>query len=336
MNRFRAAYKAEGWGKHHTIIAIIVLLWMPDYASAQRLTFTIQAGRTDYLIGEHVPVWLEVSADRMIHVDWPALPDTLGEGVMVLNRGHIDSSMAPDGIVHYRQQIIVSAFDSGLYLIDSIPLTYLSPGAIQPVQHYPQPPLLLRFSMPNTESNATIRDIKGPFNIPVTLWEVLVWMILILAPLYTVWYLYRRFRKKPNRVVSQDPTQLLQVMKSPVDKALERLYQLKASDTLERAGEKAFFVMLTEILRTYIHEAHGVEAPELTTRQTMRALQYNPAISQEQHQRLDVILHTADLVKFARFAPTQDESMAVLEEAILFVSGTAPVHVITQQEEVTP
>jgi hypothetical protein len=315
------------------IILMVLCIGCLSVVSGQRLTYSLFAEQRAYLIGEHVSLWLEVSADRLIVIGWPQTDgDTLPGGLQLLRVNHHDSTMAPDGIVHYRRQILVTAFDSGTYRIDSLPIQYLPSGSGQPAE-YNHDPIQIRFILPALDKDASIRDIKGPFRAPITFWEIILRVLLLGALILLVVAVIRRMKNRRKEIPASASPETIRHIQDPCTIALDALKYLRQSTILTDHGPKVYHTQLSAILRSYIRDVFSVDAHELTTRQIMRALKPLTAITEAQYERLQLLLMTADLVKFARLVPDREESLALTDEAILFVTETAPVH-LPEREEV--
>ena len=97
---------------------------------------------------------------------------------------------------------------------------------------------------------------------------------------------------------------------------------LKHAPLAERIQVEAFYVDVSDILRTYIENRLHMPALECTTRELVQIL-VGPSV---QHQvpsgipeQLEQVLSLADLVKFADVTPAVNEGRSVLNEAVKIV-----------------
>lgn len=106
--------------------------------------------------------------------------------------------------------------------------------------------------------------------------------------------------------------------------ALERLEALRRSGLLEKKDFKAFFAVLSEILREYAGARYGFESLELTVDELIDALAplRTPGL---ESGRLKTLLDRADLVKFAKYAPDTVEASDALNTAFAIVEQTRPL-----------
>ncbi len=105
--------------------------------------------------------------------------------------------------------------------------------------------------------------------------------------------------------------------------ALERLATLAAAGYAKRGELKAHFVELSEILRVYVGARYDFDSVELTHLELTEALRRvdTPGLDEDELLRL---LETADLVKFAKFTPEEEEANAAWSRARQLVLATKP------------
>jgi hypothetical protein len=318
--------------------AITLLILMAVNSNGQKMDFRLRAEHNEYLIGEHAALWLEVSADRLISINWPPFSDTLANGLRILKTEDRDSIMGSDGVVHFSQKIIVSAYESGAFTIDSIPISFRNPGQSWQITRYTDP-ITITFVLAPTANDLNIRDIQKPLRMPVTLKEILLGVFWFILSVVLIMGVYRYLRKRRNsKRVASTATTSSEKTPSPWEIALQQLKELQKSDLLWVHGVKNHYSELSHILRVYIRDAHQINAPELTTKQVLMALRHQVSISEAQHIRLKTILQCADLVKFAKHSPGNEENKTMMDEAICFVTETAPVHLhqeVNRKEEIS-
>jgi hypothetical protein len=95
--------------------------------------------------------------------------------------------------------------------------------------------------------------------------------------------------------------------------AMGRLMELVSRPRKEQAEIDTFFVELSAIVRWYLENRFDLRAPELTTEEFLESMSRSPDLSGEHQAMLREFLHRADLVKFANFVPSEqdtDESVA--------------------------
>ncbi len=88
------------------------------------------------------------------------------------------------------------------------------------------------------------------------------------------------------------------------DIARDRLEHLKArARPNDIAAIDAFFVELSDLVRHYLEDRFGLQAPELTTEEFLDVAAQSPDLDKTHHKFLRDFLYRADQVKFARYLP---------------------------------
>jgi hypothetical protein len=85
----------------------------------------------------------------------------------------------------------------------------------------------------------------------------------------------------------------------PLEEALEALSHLPA-EGVSQEHDRAFVILVSDILRTFIGRRLGLPARESTTGELLRDLGAHPAITVSMIDALRPMLNTMDAVKFAR------------------------------------
>ncbi len=164
-------------------------------------------------------------------------------------------------------------------------------------------------------TNATIaediRDIKGPVPIPVG-WLWLAWalgaLVVALAAFFLVRYwLRRRIPTVPQLVIPPHVR-----ARTRLNAALRLLYD-----------PKPFCIEVSDAVRWYLEERFQYRAPERTTDEFLDELRSSPLLSPQQKQSLADFLSRCDLVKFARYEPTEIELRDLHESALRLVDETS-------------
>lgn len=166
-------------------------------------------------------------------------------------------------------------------------------------------------------------DIQGmapPVGFGRPLWPFVFLGFVVLIAGTLIWYMIWR-HKNPTTLYISEPEE--NTPPDPAKMALERLRALENAPLVKRAQVEAFYVDLSDILRTYIEDRLHIPALECTTRELVQIL-VGPSV---QHQvpsgipgQLEQVLFLADLVKFADVTPAVNEGRSVLKEAIKIVN----------------
>lgn len=115
----------------------------------------------------------------------------------------------------------------------------------------------------------------------------------------------------------------------PEVEAEEALRTLVEARLLETGKVRQFYIELSDIMKRYAGRRFAVPYLERTTSEIQRDLRV-AGITQERQVRLDRILVTSDLVKFARIVPPDDESNRMVPEGFRFIDETKPKAVVPE------
>lgn len=121
---------------------------------------------------------------------------------------------------------------------------------------------------------------------------------------------------------------------SPFERATVALSQLEAGGLPDAEALDSWYVELSHIVRVYLEGRFSVRAPDLTTEEFLRDAQRSERISAEHKALLSGFLADCDQVKFAGYAPGDEESRSVLEAARRFLLETHLETNSAQEEDV--
>ena len=146
-----------------------------------------------------------------------------------------------------------------------------------------------------------IHDIVGPvWFLPWPLWVV---VSVALAGLIVLALLIWGTRALINRKTPPTAKQ----------RALAALDGLRA--TVAGADPYAFGITVSDAIRHYIREQHGLHATTQTSLEFLEGIQTDPVFSDNEKAGLSVFLEKTDLLKFARAEAGESEMIGLLETA---------------------
>lgn len=123
------------------------------------------------------------------------------------------------------------------------------------------------------------------------------------------------------------------IYKSAHQIAYEMLKAIADENMVEQGQIKLFYEKLSGCLRQYIENRFQLRAPEQTTEEFLENLKTSSVLKLEHKQELQKFLEHCDLVKFARYQPTNDQINESLTMAEQFVEKTkSDEHVVDVTE----
>lgn len=179
-------------------------------------------------------------------------------------------------------------------------------------------------------TSAEIRDLAPLEKVPYTFWEVFRWVLLawaVAAVGIVVWWLVDRKKRHGSIIVHREPVDT----RNPYERASEALETLRERRLWQAGKVKEYHTELTDIVRRFIEEATGIRATEMTSDETLEAV--DSGKWKVESGLLRSLFATADMVKFAKSEPLPHEHEASLSAAVEFV-GQLWQEVKPQEEEV--
>jgi hypothetical protein len=156
---------------------------------------------------------------------------------------------------------------------------------------------------------APIHDIAGPvWFFPYPAWMVVAAGLAFLALVGLLFWFTRR--KRPAPVLTAR------------ERALAALRELRGEAS--EADPYDFGVRVSDALRTYIRDQHGLDAVTRTSVEFLEVLRDNAAFSNNEKAAISEFLESVDLLKYARQAAGADEIQVLLEIAERVVRGESP------------
>lgn len=287
-------------------------------ASAQRTLIDVTVDSAAILIGEQTVMHLTVTADKDRPVQIVIPNDTLMQGVEVLNLSKPDSSVIENDRLLIKQDILITSFDSSLYLlpplkvIDGADTVYSNQVALK-VSTLPV----------NADKPEEFYDIKPTWKPPFVWADYLPLIYGVLFALFLICviaYIIKRMRNRQSLIPFKKEEPKLPAH----EQAFKELDEIKQQKLWQQGLNKVYYTLLTETLRKYIVERFGINAMEMTSGEILDALK-GAEEAKPVYDRLEQILQLSDYVKFAKMHPLPDENDLSMTNAYLFVDQTKPL-----------
>ncbi len=291
--------------------------------SAQELSVAAELDSNTIRLGEQVKINLYLRCHtgtlKNLKVLWPKIEDTLRKEIEVISVSSIDTTIPdknkPDLLQHH-QSITITSFDSGYWAIQ--PFIFIVNGdSSNPL--ITEPLLLNVHTVPVDTSEASVKDIKAPFEEPFNWKEyiphVLIGLGSIWAIILIVYLIYRFTKKKKPAAPPPGPKEAPHLI------ALRNLELIKQNKLWQEGKIKEYYTGITDVLRVYIEGRFNIHAMELTSDEIMSVMK-SQVIDALSREKLQQILALADYVKFAKAKPIDVENELAWNNAVDFVKGT--------------
>jgi hypothetical protein len=300
------------------IISQLILISWGFSAIGQDVKVTSAFDSARIFIGDQIKFTVTIDKPDGLKLAIPAFKDTIVKNIEILSGPFVDSAKQ-NGRMRIIQKYLVTSFDSGRYQIPPVFAEMKNENGLK--RFYSDYTLLevIRVKIAPPDTVTKIFDIIKPYKAPVTLGEVLPWLLIATVIAAIAWFAYRYIKKykrseqETETIVIPDPAHII---------AFRELEKLR-DEKLWQSGEiKLYYTKLTEILRQYLENRFRVFSLELTTSETLDALYKTGFKRDGSYNQLKGVLTRADLVKFAKYSPEPTEHESIFQDSWNFVLAT--------------
>lgn len=306
-------------------LILIVFCVFPFLLNAQPYHAEASIDSNQILIGDHLKLHLSYSGDIKTQILFPFLSDTCFNGIEIIERftPYLDTT---NNILNYKQQFILTSFDSGTYVIPPIHFFDSDSVLIASTQ-----PIQLRVNTLNVDTTLAIKDINPPFKVPITLKEILPFILMgvliIVIIVLLILLILRIKRKQPILPKIKEKVHLpAHVI------ALKDLETLRLKKLWQQGEYKLYYSKLTNILRVYLENRWDIQAMEMVSYEIIDSL-HQQEIEQHLIDKIKYTLHHSDMVKFAKGEPISDENQLSFDNIVYFVNETKETEEKTDQTQ---
>tara|TARA_B110000459_G_scaffold91337_1_gene102169 strand:+ start:698 stop:1555 length:858 start_codon:yes stop_codon:yes gene_type:complete len=274
---------------------LTLLLFISNFAFAQ----TAVLDTNSILIGEQIK--FSISNDISKTKVWPTYEEFLVEGVEII---HIEKLDTTENLIS--QDFIITAWDSGSYYIPPISFSVNSKTE----------GLLLTVHTIILEEGAELKDIKNPMAAPIGWSDIWPWLIAFIVLALIIFLLKKYVFNKKEKIKIEKIKVII-----PADiTALQQLKKLDKAQLWQGGSVKEYYTELSEIIRRYTENRFNFIALELATDEIISELKSK--VNNEQLASIAILLQRADLAKFAKSKPNENENKESMQLAKHFVGQT--------------
>lgn len=305
-----------------TIIGFLTFSSVMLNAQSVKPTVNASFSRDTILIGDQFTLDVIIEKDLAQFVGFPNLKEGLfGDTIEVLEMRSIDTIAIDGRRQTIKQSYLMTCFDEGGYMLGKFPISYSDKNIVDTLYSVDELVLIVNtFAIDTTKQS--IADIKPQLKTPMNWAELkeyifnvytgiaLIILILIVAIIY---YIVKK--RKYGSIFAPKPKEPAHII---AIKNLETLYNQKL---WQNSKQKLYYSSLTDILRTYIDDRYAVNAMEMTSEEIIESLK-PLGLHDKEYNDLIMLLRTADLVKFAKFIPIDDDNDTYYHSAYYFVENT--------------
>jgi hypothetical protein len=297
-------------------ISIFLFISIISSAVGQDVKVTASFDTSRIYIGDQIKFSVTVDQPSSARLSLPFFKDTLCKNIDILSGPVVDTLSTQAGRIRIIQKYLVSSFDSGFYQIPPVYAETKNESGLKRFYSDYSQLRVMRVNIAPADTTLKIYDIIKPYRAPITLGEILPWVLVVLVLAVIGWAVYKYLKKLKNSKKGTEPVIIPDPAHIIAFRELERLRDEK----LWQQGEiKTYYTRLTEILRQYLENRYKVYSLEMTTYETLEELLKTGFKKDSSYNQLKTVLTSADLVKFAKHNPEPSENESHFQNSWDFV-----------------
>ncbi len=301
----------------HIAALLVVLNPLALFADVDRFA-SVKIEPGEILIGQPTQMSIEIEVPAGGVIVWPDISKLEEKEIEVLRFGLPDTLVKTDTGLKMQQLHRITAWQESYIALP--PLEFLHIIENDTVR-FQSTALLFEVKSVEVDMSDMIRDIKPLWNIPITFREILPYFLATIALAILIFliinYLRRTKKTEEKLTIWEKPTVPAHIA------AISSLETLRRKQLWQQGKMKQHHSELTFILRNYLYKRYHLDAVEMTTAEILQTLPKYVA-DESLVKKFNEIFGMADLVKFAKHAPEEDEHDRSLGKALDFVKSTIP------------
>lgn len=292
--------------KFQKILFLLWLIFIPILGQAQTVNEFITVDSLK--VGDTFDFTITADLDREYDdIEFPDSSD-FGSTFEIRSRKQFKTSAYKDSVV-YRLQFFGTADTT----LPRLPVLFVQNQDTTTLYTNPVP---IKFQSVLAEGENSFRPLKPIFEFARAWWPYLLALLLLAVAGYYLYqyYLKKQKEEKPEPRTTFTPTPFV----NPLKEFQKSIKELEKAELNKREDFKAFYIDLGDAIRQYYESLYNLPALESTSRELLTMLQ-NGSIDENLIAGTRAVLQEADMVKFAKFSPTQDQADRALEKAYDFL-----------------
>ncbi|MDR1347239.1 MAG: hypothetical protein LBJ63_02245 [Prevotellaceae bacterium] len=294
--------------------------------------FELSLNKDTILIGDHITLSVKYKFNPYLIASFPEFKDTILPGIELVRALPTDTVLNQNIISEYVKKYIITSFDSGHYFI-MFPIVVENPDNIDSPDTIMSNMVQFHVNtIPIDTLTYKMYDIKGQMRYPVTLKEILFWVLIILGSIIIIAgciILYIRWKNKQPLFGKPKPKVPPHII------AFKELSLLKTEKLWQQGKIKPYYTRITDIIRKYIEGRFSILAMEKTSDEILADIKKNKIDDVYSFDKLREMFYTSDLAKFAKYQPGPDENEESFKTAFEFVTSTQPKEEEKEAQPVT-
>jgi hypothetical protein len=280
------------------------------------LTAHIRLDKSKMTIAETIILELEAAIEPSYEVGMPKVDKVL-ENFGIVDWDNLGNKLDENNNVVSTYRYRLEPFLSGTYAIPAFTFEFSDANGIEEKKYeLTTEPIEIEVTslLGEQRSKLVIADIEDVVEMPNQASYFWIWVISLVGFATAIggWFYLRR----------KQYSKLVRIFKHAHEIAYERLRALVKDDLVKAGKIKEFYERISNILRHYIEHRFDLRAPERTTEEFLIELQWTDVLSTSDKENLGEFLRHCDLVKFARYSPTNEQIQQTFNLVKDFIDAT--------------
>jgi hypothetical protein len=182
-------------------------------------------------------------------------------------------------------------------------------------------PVPVRFNSVLAAQDSTFRPLKPIFDFAAAWWPYILGLLILLALAY---YLYKYYTKEEEEEPKEQRTFVPTPFVNPIHELQNTITRLEQMELSSPEDFKTFYIELGDGIREYFESLYKIPALESTSRELLNMLNMR-AIDEDLVADIKAVLQEADMVKFAKFTPTNKQAERALDKSHNFLERARSV-----------
>jgi hypothetical protein len=280
------------------------------------LTAHVRVSKSKITIADTFELELEADIDPNYDVNMPKVDEIL-QNFGIVDWKNPSDKLDPNNNVVHTSQYRLEPFLSGNFQIPAFTFEFHDVNNPQENHKLTTEPIDIEVAslLGDQRANLQISDIAGVVDMPNQTSFLWIWIlsgaIILACGTGTLIYFKRRHVKE-----------LVRIFKPAHEIAYDRLRALVRQNLIEQGKIKEFYEGISNILRHYIEHRFDLRAPERTTEEFLSEIQYSTVLSLSDKESLGEFLEHCDMVKFAKYNPTDEQIQKMFDLVKTFIEKT--------------
>jgi len=262
-------------------------------------------------IGDPMMYYIKVTAPPSSEVIFSPLGE-ISDDVEIGGEG--ESLPATAGV--WERRFFFRSFETGQHTLPAASATVRLPSGKEEKLSVNPLPVRVMSLLDSSQPEQDIRAIKPPRALKSSYWKLIAFLaggiILVALLILAGRMIFRRWERIPPPPPPVPPHEI----------AYTELARIKNEDLPSRGRVKEYYTRVSDVVRRYLENRFRLKAPERTTEEFLVEMATTSLLSLRHQELVGDFLAHCDLVKFARYGPSEKEIEDVYDSAVRLVDET--------------